>query len=137
MADSKTPVLTPMIPVGWGEVFDKISILEIKERKITEPSALRNVKTELEALRGVVGQFCANAVEISELKNELAKINAALWVVEDRLREYEAKGDFCLDFINDARAVYKLNDRRAAVKKQINVMCFSGITEEKSYAQKG
>jgi peptide methionine sulfoxide reductase MsrA len=117
------------VPVSVGEVLDKISILQIKSERITNPDKLSNVVREL--------TYLAEAVKYrrySELETELKQVNEALWDVEDKLRIAEKRQDFGDNFIALARSVYVLNDQRAEIKRQINLIAGSELVEEKSYA---
>jgi len=116
-----------LVPVSTGELVDKITILEIKLEEIKDQAALKNIKHELALLRAIPeGQ----TVDRKQLYN----INAELWKVEDKLRELEKVQDFGDDFVQLARAVYKLNDTRSYLKKLINTSTKSDIVEEKSYS---
>ncbi len=123
----------PEVPVSWGDLIDKITILEIKAARLKNPSALANVGKELKLLEArAAGAFNA-AREMARLKQRLTKINEALWEIEDKIREKEARQEFDADFIALARAVYKNNDQRAAIKRKINTVLGSDLVEEKSY----
>jgi hypothetical protein len=124
----------PEIPVSWGELIDKITILEIKAERLTDPAALANVRRELAALAPYAP---AADARLPALRAALAEVNAALWDIEDRIREKEAAADFGADFVELARAVYRQNDRRAALKRQISLTLGSDLIEEKSYAGPG
>ncbi|MBO6755044.1 MAG: hypothetical protein JJ902_01840 [Roseibium sp.] len=120
-------------PISIGELIDKITILELKKEHIHEPAKRANVLhelTELQALWTTVKAFDGHETLLDELRS----VNAALWDVEDRLRAFEATAAFGDAFIQDARSVYKLNDRRAAIKREINLRAGSDLVEEKSYA---
>lgn len=116
------------IPVSTGEVIDKITILEIKLDKITDNDKLKNVSNELNYLKKLID---CNSVQ--DLYNELREINLTLWDIEDRLRIKESKSEFDDSFIELARQVYFTNDKRAAIKKQINLHTNSELVEEKQY----
>jgi O-antigen ligase len=121
-----------LVPVSVGELMDKITILEIKSERIKNPRQLENIAHELGALRGVhVGTI--GLAMLGKLSAELKQVNAKLWDVEDAIRECEARGDFGDSFIELARAIYRLNDERARLKKEINVASGSRLMEEKSY----
>ena len=122
-----------LIPVGYGEVCDKISILEIKCNRMTEKDALRNVEKELALLRACLNEAEVQKERISSIQKELRTVNESLWDIEDALREKESKGIFDQEFIELARAVYITNDRRSELKREINVTLGSEIIEEKSY----
>ena len=121
-----------LVPVAAGELIDKITILEIKMVKLNDAKQTKNVKKELNYLLEVFEQQFDDDI-LEQLKGDLRKINEALWVIEDDLRCMERRGDFGVDFIELARSVYKKNDRRAALKKEINMLLGSEIIEEKSY----
>ncbi len=120
------------IPVSTGELLDKISILEIKARRIADPAKLGHVRRELALLRE---RSAAAGLEgrLDPLFDELRSVNEQLWEIEDRIRAHEAAGRFDHEFVELARAVYKTNDRRAAIKKAINERTGSAIQEIKSY----
>ena len=124
---------TPLVPISWGELIDKITILEIKEVKITSNNALDNIRKELVFLSDIASNSKGVYDVISLLKNELKEVNLKLWQVEDEIREKEYSKEFDEEFINLARSVYRLNDDRANLKKQINETLFSELKEEKSY----
>lgn len=127
---------TPIVPVSWGEILDKITILEIKSERMTDAAALANVRRELGLLRQVEAQVAGEG-GLAELKAGLRDVNLALWEIEDEIRAKEAQSDFGRDFVELARAVYKTNDSRAAIKRQINGLLGSELVEEKSYADYG
>ena len=127
------PPASPRILVSWGELIDKITILEIKSRKITGPEALANVVKELSSLSGAAANHVKDNPALQELKNRLSGVNQNLWQIEDDLREKEKAKQFDDEFIGLARSVYRLNDERAAVKRQINDFLRSELVEEKSY----
>jgi len=122
--------MTLQAPVSWGELVDKITILEIKAARIVDPAKLANVQRELQALVAVRD---AQGKPPAMLAAELRQVNEALWDIEDRIRECEQRGDFGPTFIELARSVYKTNDRRAALKRRINDAMGSELVEEKSY----
>jgi len=124
---------TPLVPISWGELIDKITILEIKEVKITSNNALDNIRKELVFLSDIASNSRGVYDVISLLKNELKEVNLKLWQVEDEIREKEYSKEFDEEFINLARSVYRLNDDRANLKKNINEALFSELKEEKSY----
>jgi len=126
---------TPYLPVSWGEVIDKITILEIKNTKLSGADALANVRKELSLLSSVADVYLANNARLSDLKHRLRVVNDALWAIEDDIREKEAKQEFDNQFIALARSVYTRNDERAAIKREINDLLRSDIVEEKSYTK--
>lgn len=124
---------TPLVPVSWGELIDKITILEIKEQSITNPIAVDNVKNELHKLNDIAAPVLASVPEVRQLKDALVCTNQELWHVEDELRLIEETQQFDEHFIQLARSVYRLNDQRARLKKEMNNHLSSELTEEKSY----
>ena len=121
------------IPVSVGEIMDKITILEIKAERILDAEKLANVTAELDTLRPLVTHDALNTASIKALVAELKDINEEFWDIEDAIREQEYAKDFGEAFIALARAVYVTNDKRAEVKKQINLATGSTLIEEKSY----
>ena len=121
------------IPVSVGEIMDRITILEIKAERILDAEKLANITAELDTLRPLVTHDALNTASIKALVAELKDINEALWDIEDDIREREYAKDFGEAFIALARAVYVTNDKRAEVKKQINLATGSTLIEEKSY----
>jgi hypothetical protein len=123
---------TPVVPISWGELIDKITILEIKDSKIDSITAKTNIRKELKYLLEIA-VLNKMPKEIDVLKNELFNVNLKLWGVEDQIREKELAGEFDETFIELARAVYRLNDIRAKTKQSINIRLCSKLVEEKSY----
>ena len=123
------------VEVPLGDVVDKVTILRIKQQRLTDARALDNVKRECASLLGTWHNEGHTKMEMLPQYGELAEVNEALWEVEDRLREHEARGDFGDDFVTLARSVYRLNDRRAALKRAINDALGSALIEEKSYGR--
>jgi hypothetical protein len=123
---------TPLTPISWGELIDKVTILEIKLDKINDRSAIINIQKELNYLDEIVQKEHIEHA-IFQIKSSLKEINLKLWVVEDDIRQKELKGEFDNEFIQLARSVYKLNDERAKLKKSINQVLNSELIEEKSY----
>src|ERR1700687_5711513 len=126
---------TPYLPVSWGEVIDKITILEIKRSKLVNEKALTNVTNELSLLSAAANPDLQRNAQLSQLKDRLAAVNEALWEIEDNIREKEARQEFDSQFIELARSVYKQNDERAAIKREINMAMASELLEEKSYSK--
>ncbi len=124
---------TLKIDVAPGEVIDKITILEIKRRRIADPAKLANVERELALLSQALAAAVPSSARLVALRGELAAINEAIWEVEDGIRDQERRGDFGAEFIRLARAVYHNNDRRAEIKRAINDLLGSELVEEKSY----
>ena len=125
--------MNPSVPVSWGELIDKVTILEIKSERLETEAALKNVRHELAVLRPFAEEAVRNA-EVAVLKAELKRINEALWKIEDDIREKEAAKLFDEEFLRLARAVYFTNDERGRVKGKINQALKSDITEEKHYS---
>ena len=121
------------VPVSYGELIDKITILEIKARQISDPAKLANVRNELDLLNATWTNDSASQTDISDARARLLAVNEALWDIEDRIRLKERAQAFDGEFIELARAVYFRNDERAAVKREINVKLGSQLVEEKSY----
>lgn len=121
------------IPVSWGELLDKITILDIKNERIDDAAKRNNVLRELTALNEVVARHGALPDGAAGLIDELRSINAALWDIEDDIRDCERDRDFGARFVELARAVYHTNDRRAAAKRALNELLGSELVEEKSY----
>jgi hypothetical protein len=125
-----------LIPVAAGELFDKKTILEIKGQRIRDPQQLANVEHELGLLAAIATTLSAgldSAEPLERLESELREINTTLWDLENAVRAHEKSGAFGEKFVNTARAIYAGNDRRAAVKRQINLLLNSAIIEEKSH----
>ena len=123
---------TPVIPISWGELIDKITILQIKELRIEALDAKENICKELELLLEKANlDNLPKAIEV--LKHELSDVNLKLWDVEEKIRLKELEGEFDQCFIELARSVYRLNDLRAKVKRSINTTLNSELIEEKSY----
>ena len=123
------------IPVSVGELVDKITILEIKNKKIKDIKKLSNIKLELKLLNEFFRKKKLNTKLIKKLKNYLYNVNLKLWNVEDKLRDHEYKNKFNQNFVKLARKVYFLNDKRSKIKKDINESIGSKIIEEKSYKE--
>ncbi len=121
------------IPISPGELLDKITILQIKAERISDPAKVANVKTELDMLSQVWNEAVEADAEIIALTEELKSINEALWEIEDDIRDEERNRRFGERFIELARAVYVTNDERANAKKKVNLHLNSTIVEEKSY----
>lgn len=123
-----------LVPISPGELIDKITILEIKSERMSDPKKVANVKLELALLTDTWKASDYAKTDISHEWADLKRINEKLWVVEDDIRDQERARTFGEKFIELARAVYVINDERAAVKRVINDRLGSRIVEEKSYA---
>lgn len=122
------------VAVSVGELVDKVTILEIKAERITDPHKLANIRRELAALTAALQPLLVAQPGIGPLKVALRAVNETLWQIEDDIRDCERRGDFGDAFIALARSVYRTNDRRAALKREIDALVGSEIVEEKSYA---
>lgn len=122
-----------LITVSPAELMDKVAILEVKEKRITEPDKLKNVKRELKLLREVFNKSIKPTRKLNKLFKKLRQLNAKGWDIEDKKRLCERNGDFGPEFIEAARGAFKNNDERAAVWKEINLLLKSDIIQEKSY----
>jgi hypothetical protein len=126
-----------LVPISPGELLDKITILRIKAKRISDAGKRANVQLELGLLEGTWRASGCAAVDLSTDEQALLDVNERLWVVEDRIREKEAAQSFDDEFIELARSVYVSNDERAAIKKRVNLRLGSRIVEEKSYQPYG
>lgn len=128
-----------LAPVSVGEIFDKLSILQIKEQKIADPIKLSNVKTEIKELNKSIISLDiydkSSQEALDALKTKLYETNFKLWDIEDALRKLESQKKFEREFISLARQVYITNDKRAEIKKEINRLTDSDIVEEKHYSE--
>mgnify|MGYP001820923471 CR=1 FL=1 len=124
---------TVKVDLGAGELIDKITILQIKSERITDEGKLVNIRHELDVLTRTRDEQMQGTDELTKLSTELKQINEKIWEIEDDIRACESRKDFGETFIELARGVYHTNDKRAAVKKQINLLTGSDIIEEKSY----
>ena len=122
-----------LAPISAGELVDKITILRVKAERIGDATKEANVRKELALLEGIAAEALTPSAELDRLTAELTEINAALWNIEDGKRACERSQDFGPEFVALARRVYMDNDKRAAVKRQINALAGSDIVEEKSY----
>ena len=125
--------MTPRVPVSWGELIDKITILEIKMERLRVPAALANAAHELGLLLDVLMELPDSPSGLAALHDELAAVNRRLWDIEDAIRRKEASAVFDAGFVELARAVYRSNDERSRIKRAINELLGSDIIEEKQY----
>lgn len=121
------------VPVSFGELLDKIAILEIKSERMRDAAKLANVRRELDALNATWSAHPASRQDIADLRAALKSVNERLWVIEDDIRLKEKAQAFDQGFVDLARAVYFENDERARIKKDINLALGSAYVEEKSY----
>jgi hypothetical protein len=126
-----------LVPVSPGELLDKITILRIKAARMSDPTQIRNVRIELELLARTWRDSGCAARSLAGEEQALQAVNEKLWEIEDRIREKEAAQSFDAEFVELARAVYRSNDERAAIKRRISVRLGSRIVEEKSYSRYG
>jgi Family of unknown function (DUF6165) len=124
---------TPKVQVSWGELIDKITILEIKEQRLKSPEAAANARRELAALVSFAQEILSQQPDLAALKEHLKSVNEALWDIEDKIRAKEASKLFDQQFIELARSVYVNNDKRGDLKRQINALLNSRLVEEKQY----
>ncbi|HEY6986616.1 MAG TPA: DUF6165 family protein [Rhodanobacteraceae bacterium] len=122
-----------LVPVAFGEVIDKITILEIKSERIRDAEKLANVRVELDLLNETWYANPLSRIDIASERAALRSVNEALWDIEDDIRRKEKAKAFDDEFIELARAVYIRNDERATIKKAINLKLGSTLVEEKSY----
>jgi hypothetical protein len=121
------------VPVAYGELIDKITILEIKSERMRDAAKLVNVRVELDLLSETWYADAASRIDIAAERAALRSVNEALWDIEDDIRRKEKAKAFDAEFIELARAVYIRNDERATIKRAINVKLGSTLVEEKSY----
>jgi hypothetical protein len=122
-----------LVPISSGELLDKISILRIKDERIEDLEQLQNVRHELRLLQKAVEALPATEDQVEDWLEELVEVNGQLWEIEDDIRACEAAEDFGPRFIELARSVYRTNDVRARIKREINEATGSDLVEEKSY----
>ena len=122
------------VDIAPGELIDKLTILEIKLEKIKDERKLANIRSEYADLMRVFRSSIVETSRLTTLTAELKRINAALWEIEDDIRDQERAGTFGQAFVDLARSVYRTNDLRAATKREINELLNSAIIEEKSYS---
>jgi hypothetical protein len=126
---------SPQVPISWGELFDKITILQIKLENLSSKNALENVEQELKKLQSILTQNGSKTMETIRLEGELRRTNQQLWGIEDKIRDKERANSFDDEFIQLARSVYITNDERSRIKRKINDLLGSELVEEKSYAE--
>ena len=125
--------IIPKIQVSWGELIDKMTILEIKEQRLKSTEAVESVRHELASLSGIEQDILSQLPDLALFKRELKLVNEVLWDIENMIREKEASKSFDQEFIELARSIYVNNDKRAGIKRQINLFLNSTIVEEKQY----
>ena len=122
-----------LVEISPGEMIYKITILMIKSERIKDEAQLANVLHELDVLSEKMAQYIPNSPELDTLISEIKSVNEALWNIEDDIRDCERVGEYSQPFIDLARSVYITNDKRANLKRDINLLLGSQIMEEKSY----
>ena len=122
-----------LVPVSYGELLDKIAILQIKSERMSDPAKLANVRNELSALERTWLAHPAAAHDLARLRADLKAVNERLWEIEDDIRRKEKAQAFDAGFVRLARSVYIENDERARLKREINTALGSAFVEEKSY----
>ena len=123
------------VPISPGELLDKITILRIKSKRMSDPAKVANVRLELRALEETWGASAFASIDLKADIGALLRVNERLWVIEDDIRDKERAQAFDAEFIRLARAVYIENDERAAIKRRINTTLGSTLVEEKSYRE--
>jgi predicted nucleic acid-binding Zn-ribbon protein len=121
------------VEVSYGELIDKITILEIKADKVKDAAKLANIRNELDILNKALSADVQSSQRVTDLTRQLREVNHQLWEIEDRIRDKERSKAFDQDFIALARSVYITNDQRARIKRELNEVLDSGIVEEKDY----
>ena len=125
---------TPLVPISWGELLDKIAILQIKSERVRAHDAQKNIRTELDRLSAIAAERLRGDARLQAACHRLKAINEKLWDIEDRIRDKERAKAFDADFVALARGVYHSNDERAAIKREINLYTGSELIEEKQYS---
>jgi|ERR1700690_1312051 hypothetical protein len=121
------------IEASYGELIDKITILEIKAARVKDPAKLDNIRNELELLKKTLSDDVQPSQQINDLTDQLREVNNQLWDIEDRIRDKERTKTFDEEFISLARSVYITNDVRARLKRELNDALGSRLVEEKDY----
>ena len=118
------------IEISYGEIIDKLSIIQIKLERIKDEKKLKNLRKEFDVLKSASSTILSMD---DPLYKALYDVNCELWDIEDHIRDLERNKDFSQDFIETARSVYFRNDKRSEIKREINITTASGLIEEKSY----
>jgi hypothetical protein len=125
-----------LVPISVGELFDKISILEIKSERLSGEAKLANVNHEMRLLKDIATNLDLRERErLAAILPRLKEVNERIWEAEDKIRECERNHTFGDVFLEVARSIYRLNDARAAAKRELNILSSSMVVEEKSYAE--
>lgn len=127
--------MNPTISISWGELIDRVTILEIKAERLSSAAARSNVARELADLTELTGAAAVLDPRVLTLKRALREVNETLWSIEDEIRRKEVRKEFDAEFIRLARAVYQNNDERGRLKRQINILLQSDLGEEKQYTK--
>lgn len=127
--------MTPTVSISWGELIDRLTILEIKAERLSSAAARDRVARELANLSDIASSAAALDTRILALKSALREVNETLWSIEDEIRQKESRQQFDAEFIRLARAIYQNNDERGRLKREINSLLQSEIGEEKQYTQ--
>jgi len=122
------------VPASVGELVDKITILKIKLNQIKDAAKLVNIQREHDALT-FLSEYVTIQKVVLEHQQQLMNVNLAIWFLEEDIRYYEKIQHFGADFIDVARKIYKTNDERSRIKKEINILCNSELVEEKSHEE--
>jgi hypothetical protein len=133
MSPSQLPASAPSVQISWGELLDKITILEIKVQRLNSQAATEKIRRELEVLSNAANHILSEQPQLVALKKQLKSVNEVLWDIEDKIRAKEATKSFDQQFIELARSVYINNDKRGDLKRQINALLNSDFAEEKQY----
>src|SRR5262249_52333645 len=120
----------PKVQISWGELVDKLTILEIKLERLKSNDAIENVRRELTTLSGIASEVLSGQPKVVVIKEQLKSLNEILWEIEDKIRAKEATKSFDRQFIELARSVYMTNDKRGDLKRQINALLNSDFVEE-------
>jgi len=123
----------PLMPASWGEVIDRKTILEIKVERLQSPVSVNHASRELEALRASLDGITPTPEALSRLEAALRDVNRQLWDIEDAIRRKEADNSFDTEFIELARSIYRTNDERHRLKREISVLLQSDFIDEKQY----
>jgi Family of unknown function (DUF6165) len=129
----KSVAPAPKVQISWGELIDKVTILEIKVQRLNSRTASENVRRELASLDSIANLIFSERPDLQPLKQQLKLVNQTLWDLEDKIRAKEAARCFDQQFIELARSVYINNDKRGELKRQINALLDSELVEEKQY----
>lgn len=133
MAADRMQMAPITVEIAAGELLDKLTILQIRSERVTDVEKLRNIRRELVVLLAARDRSLKITPELDTLTGQLKAVNEHLWDIENAIRSCEADRDFGPRFIDLARAVYRTNDRRADLKRQINELVGSPLVEEKEY----